>query len=99
MPRLDWLEHHMAHSDTLAQWLHQQFHYEYADVPLADWQREFAEGQRNGQGDAWSPSTATACWAAPPWPATTCPGAATLVRGWPACSSPRKHEGKAWRNN
>lgn len=49
MLRLDWLKHHMAHSDTLAQWLHQQFHYEYADVPLADWQREFAEGQHNGQ--------------------------------------------------
>lgn len=49
MRRLDWLKHHMAHSDTLAQWLHQQFHYEYANVPLPDWQREFAEGQHNGQ--------------------------------------------------
>ena len=49
MLRLDWLKHHMAHSDTLAQWLHQQFHYEYADVPLSDWQHAFAEGQHNGQ--------------------------------------------------
>lgn len=49
MPRLDWLEHHMQHCDTLAQWLHRQFHYEYADTPLPDWQREFAEGQRSGQ--------------------------------------------------
>ncbi|MDH0300981.1 MULTISPECIES: GNAT family N-acetyltransferase [unclassified Pseudomonas] len=49
MPRLDWLKHHMAHCDTLAQWLHQQFHYEYVDVPLRAWQREFAEGQHNGQ--------------------------------------------------
>ena len=49
MLRLDWLKHHMAHSATLAKWLLQQFHYEYAAVPLADWQREFAEGQHNGQ--------------------------------------------------
>ncbi|MCG8291836.1 GNAT family N-acetyltransferase [Pseudomonas entomophila] len=49
MSRLDWLEHQMAHCDTLAQWLHQQFHYEFQDFPLPAWQREFAEGQRNGK--------------------------------------------------
>jgi GNAT superfamily N-acetyltransferase len=49
MPRLDWLDRHMDHCDTLAQWLHQQFHYEFADLPLRDWQRTFAAGQRDGQ--------------------------------------------------
>lgn len=48
MPRLVWLRDHMQHSDILANWLHQQFAYEFADQPLADWQREFAEGQGNG---------------------------------------------------
>lgn len=48
MPRLVWLRDHMQHSDTLAQWLHQQFAYEFVEQPLADWQREFAEGQGNG---------------------------------------------------
>lgn len=48
MPRLDWLAHHPQHSDTFAGWIHRQFHYEYASQPLADWQREFAEGQGNG---------------------------------------------------
>jgi N-acetylglutamate synthase-like GNAT family acetyltransferase len=45
---LDWLANHLEHSDTFASWIHQQFHYEYADQPLAEWQREFAEGQANG---------------------------------------------------
>lgn len=48
MPRLAWLRDHMQHSDILANWLHQQFAYEFIDQPLADWQREFAEGQGNG---------------------------------------------------
>lgn len=50
MPRLDWLAHHPQHSDTFAAWIHRQFHYEYAEQPLADWQREFAAGQTN---DDW----------------------------------------------
>jgi GNAT superfamily N-acetyltransferase len=49
--KLDWLAHHMHHSDRYAQWIHQQFPYEYIDQPLAEWQREFAEGQGNGD---WS---------------------------------------------
>ncbi|TMU69717.1 GNAT family N-acetyltransferase [Pseudomonas fluorescens] len=49
--KLDWLAHHMNHSDLFAQWIHQQFPYEYVDHPLTDWQREFAEGQGNGD---WS---------------------------------------------
>ncbi|WP_422402704.1 GNAT family N-acetyltransferase [Pseudomonas sp. GZD-209] len=49
MLRLDWLENHMQHSDTLALWLHQQFHYEFADLPLPDWQKAFSEGQYNDQ--------------------------------------------------
>ncbi|ANI59636.1 GNAT superfamily N-acetyltransferase [Pseudomonas frederiksbergensis] len=48
MPRLDWLAHHMHHSDIFASWIHQQFHYEYADQPLPQWQREFADGQFDG---------------------------------------------------
>jgi GNAT superfamily N-acetyltransferase len=49
MHRLVWLRDHMQHSDTLAQWLHRQFSYEFAEQPLADWQCEFAEGQDNGE--------------------------------------------------
>ncbi|NER60390.1 GNAT family N-acetyltransferase [Pseudomonas sp. MAFF212428] len=45
---IDWLSHHPHHSNTLAQWLHQQFHYEYADQPLAQWQQAFAQGQTDG---------------------------------------------------
>ena len=47
-PIFDWLIHHPHHSDTYAAWIHQQFHYEYAEQPLPDWQREFADGQTNG---------------------------------------------------
>ena len=49
--RLDWLARHLQHSDRYAAWIHEQFHYEYAHQPLAEWQREFAEGQSNGD---WS---------------------------------------------
>ncbi|MEG0858652.1 MAG: GNAT family N-acetyltransferase [Pseudomonas sp.] len=49
MPHIDWLENHMTHCDTFAQWVHQQFHYEFEDVPLAQWQQEFAQGQSNGK--------------------------------------------------
>lgn len=45
---LDWLADHPQHSDTFAGWIHRQFHYEYTEQPLLDWQREFAEGQTNG---------------------------------------------------
>lgn len=47
-PRLVWLVHHPQHSDIFAAWIHRQFHYEYAEQPLPDWQREFAAGQTNG---------------------------------------------------
>ena len=49
--RLEWLVDHPQHSDTYAEWIHRQFAYEYAEQPLADWQREFAAGQDNGD---WS---------------------------------------------
>ncbi|VVP98138.1 GNAT family N-acetyltransferase [Pseudomonas fluorescens] len=49
--QFEWLASHMQHSDTYAAWIHQQFQYEYAHQPLAQWQREFAEGQSNGD---WS---------------------------------------------
>lgn len=48
MLQLDWLENHMSYSDTMAKWLHRQFSYEFTEQPLTDWQREFAEGQSNG---------------------------------------------------
>ncbi|WP_337058496.1 GNAT family N-acetyltransferase [Pseudomonas sp. USHLN015] len=49
MYRLDWLRNHPQHSDTYALWLYRQFAYEFADQPLEDWQREFAEGQLSGE--------------------------------------------------
>ena len=49
MHTLDWLSHHMEHCDTFAQWIHTQFSYEYAHLPLSEWQHEFAQGQSNGE--------------------------------------------------
>jgi GNAT superfamily N-acetyltransferase len=46
--RIDWLARHIQHSDAYAEWIHRQFHYEYAHQSLSDWQLEFAEGQANG---------------------------------------------------
>ena len=45
---LDWLDNHMGHCDTMAGWLHRQFSYEFAQQSLADWQREFSDGQTDG---------------------------------------------------
>ena len=42
------LRDHLEYSDMFASWLHQQFAYEYSSQPLADWQKEFSEGQSNG---------------------------------------------------
>jgi N-acetylglutamate synthase-like GNAT family acetyltransferase len=39
----------LDYSDTFALWVHQQFAYEYSEQPLVDWQREFREGQGNGE--------------------------------------------------
>ena len=44
----DWLRHHPQHYDVLAGWLYRQFPYEFSAQSLADWQAEFAAGQRNG---------------------------------------------------
>tara|TARA_R110000796_G_scaffold223170_1_gene339427 strand:+ start:161 stop:325 length:165 start_codon:yes stop_codon:yes gene_type:complete len=46
------LRDHLEYSDMFASWLHQQFAYEYSSQPLADWQKEFSEGQSNG---VWQP--------------------------------------------
>lgn len=51
MLRMDWLANQMTYSDTFAAWLHRHFSYEY-DQPLEQWQREFAEGQHNGDWKA-----------------------------------------------
>ena len=48
MPTLDWLRHHPEHTNQLAEWLYQQFPYEFSEQPLAAWQAEFAAGQHNG---------------------------------------------------
>lgn len=48
MIEMDWLVSHMQHSDRLAQWLYEQFSYEYAGQSLDEWQAEFADGQTNG---------------------------------------------------
>lgn len=48
MPRLVLLRDHLDYSDTFALWVHQQFAYEYSEQPLVDWQREFRDGQSNG---------------------------------------------------
>lgn len=48
MPHLFWLHDHMEHCNTMAAWLYEQFHYEYAEQTLAQWQAEFAAGQHNG---------------------------------------------------
>lgn len=44
MLQLVWLRDHMQFSNTMAEWLHRQFTYEFTGQPLADWQHEFAEG-------------------------------------------------------
>ncbi|WP_445577108.1 N-acetyltransferase [Pseudomonas sp. E141] len=48
MPQMDWLENHMDKCDQMAEWLHQEFSYEFAQQSLASWQQEFAAGQRDG---------------------------------------------------
>lgn len=39
---------HMDYSDTFESWLHEQFAYEFATQALPDWQREFKDGQTDG---------------------------------------------------
>lgn len=48
MHSLAWLEDHMEHCHTMAQWLYEQFTYEFEPLPLEAWQQEFTEGQRSG---------------------------------------------------
>jgi len=48
MPQFDWLANHMNHCNAFAQWIHQQFTYEFDGIDLSRWQHEFAEGQGNG---------------------------------------------------
>ena len=48
MPRLVLLRDHLEYSDTFALWLHKQFAYEFSSQPRGDWQREFRDGQSNG---------------------------------------------------
>ena len=49
MPHFTWLDPSMEHCAAFAERVYHQFAYEYAQQSLADWQREFAEGQRNGE--------------------------------------------------
>jgi GNAT superfamily N-acetyltransferase len=48
MPDMFWLQDNMAYCNTMASWLYEQFHYEYSEQTLSDWQAEFAAGQTNG---------------------------------------------------
>lgn len=48
MLQLVWLRDHMQYSNTMAEWLHRQFAYEFIGQSLTDWQLEFAKGQTNG---------------------------------------------------
>ncbi|MFP6799339.1 MAG: GNAT family N-acetyltransferase [Pseudomonas sp.] len=48
MLTLDWLRHHPEHTEQLAEWLYQQFPYEFSEQSLLDWQAEFVAGQHNG---------------------------------------------------
>ncbi len=41
MVRIEWLDRHMDKCNEMAQWIHQEFSYEYAHQPLASWQQEF----------------------------------------------------------
>jgi hypothetical protein len=91
MPRLDWLAHHMHHSDTFASWIHQQFDYEYADQPLPRWQREFADGQTNGHWQCLIAQDVAQRW---PWPIWL--NGLTWALGWLVCSSHPKREEKDW---
>lgn len=99
MPRLVWLRDHMQHSDILANWLHQQFAYEFVDQPLADWQREFAEGQGNGDWQCLIALKMTSYLAVLHSPPTNCRNVRTSVPGSPASLSPRRQGSEFWRNS
>lgn len=49
MLQMDWLTNHMDKSDQMAEWLHREFSYEFAQQSLASWQQEFAAGQHDGR--------------------------------------------------
>lgn len=49
MLRLEWLENQMGYCDLMAEWIYEEFVYEFKDQPLANWQQEYSDGQRNGQ--------------------------------------------------
>ena len=49
MVRIEWLDRHMDKCNEMAQWIHQEFSYEYAHQPLASWQQEFWAGQQDGR--------------------------------------------------
>ncbi|WP_263263280.1 GNAT family N-acetyltransferase [Pseudomonas sp. RIT-PI-S] len=48
MLQLDLLQKHMDKCDTLAEWIYQEFIYEFDGQCLASWQAAFAAGQCNG---------------------------------------------------
>jgi GNAT superfamily N-acetyltransferase len=49
MPQMDWLSNHMDKCDLMAEWLYQEFSYEFAQQTLPSWQQEFSAGQRDGR--------------------------------------------------
>ncbi|QTH13642.1 GNAT family N-acetyltransferase [Pseudomonas corrugata] len=49
MLQMDWLSHHMDKCDLMAEWLYQEFSYEFTQQSLASWQHEFSAGQHDGR--------------------------------------------------
>ncbi|MFK8328446.1 GNAT family N-acetyltransferase [Pseudomonas sp. BJa5] len=49
MLRVDWLDTQMDQCGVMAEWLYQEFRYEFAQQSLSSWQQEFADGQRDGR--------------------------------------------------
>lgn len=90
MLQMDWLTNHMDKSDQMAEWLHREFSYEFAQQSLASWQQEFAAGQHDGRWKCLIAMDTTSCSAALHWPATTCLTGQSWAHGWRVCSSPQR---------
>lgn len=92
MVRIEWLDRHMDKCNEMAQWIHQEFSYEYAHQPLASWQQEFSAGQQDGRWKCLVAMRGDQLLGAPHWPAMTWPHGPIWGRGWRACSSRQRPE-------
>lgn len=96
--RLEWLVDHPQHSDTYAEWIHRQFAYEYAEQPLAEWQREFAAGQNNGDWSCLIALDGERLLGVRRWPGRIWPCVRISALGWRACLSARKLVARGWQS-